>query len=106
MYSFLCLADVCSPTPGKSPAEPVDTIVPTIVGCVLAGLIVILIITYFVGRCKRTGYEKMWLQFCGGSQLTNCDWEWCDSDKTVLDNGVWYLKLSEYLKASFTYYED
>ncbi|XP_027053758.1 lysosome-associated membrane glycoprotein 1-like [Pocillopora damicornis] len=52
-------ADVCSPTPGKSPAEHVDTIVPTIVGCVLAGLIVILIITYFVGRCKRTGYEKM-----------------------------------------------
>lgn len=59
LYSFLCLADVCSPTPGKNPAEPVDTIVPTVVGCVLAGLIVILIITYFVGRCKRTGYEKM-----------------------------------------------
>lgn len=52
-------ADVCSPTPGNNLAEPVDSIVPTIVGCVLAGLIVILIITYFVGRCKRTRYEKM-----------------------------------------------
>lgn len=51
-------ADVCS-VPDNNPAEPVDTIVPMIVGCVLAGLIVILIITYFVGRCKRTGYEKM-----------------------------------------------
>ncbi|XP_078379146.1 lysosome-associated membrane glycoprotein 1-like isoform X2 [Oculina patagonica] len=52
-------ADVCSSSSGGNPAEPVDTVVPTAVGCVLAGLIVILIITYFVGRCKRPGYEKM-----------------------------------------------
>lgn len=52
-------ADVCSPNAGRNPAEPVDTIVPTAVGCVLAGLIVILIITYIVGRCRRPGYQKM-----------------------------------------------
>lgn len=52
-------ADVCSPNAGGNPAEPVDTIVPTAVGCVLAGLIVILIITYIVGRCRRPGYQKM-----------------------------------------------
>ncbi|KAJ7392649.1 Lysosome-associated membrane glycoprotein 1 [Desmophyllum pertusum] len=52
-------ADVCSSSSGGKPAEPVDTVVPTAVGCVLVGLIVILIITYFVGRCKRSGYEKM-----------------------------------------------
>lgn len=51
-------ADVCFAKTGK-PADAVDTIVPTVVGCVLAGLVVILIITYFVGRCKRPGYEKM-----------------------------------------------
>ena len=61
-YQFLCFcfsADVCSPNAGGNPAEPVDTIVPTAVGCVLAGLIVILIITYIVGRCRRPGYQKM-----------------------------------------------
>ncbi|XP_074632916.1 lysosome-associated membrane glycoprotein 1-like isoform X1 [Acropora palmata] len=51
-------ADVCAV--GEKLAEPVDTIVPTVVGCVLAGLIVILIFTYFVGRCKTpAGYQHM-----------------------------------------------
>ncbi|XP_020624395.1 lysosome-associated membrane glycoprotein 1-like [Orbicella faveolata] len=52
-------ADVCSSSSNGTPAEPVDTVVPTAVGCVLAGLVIILIITYFVGRCKKPGYEKM-----------------------------------------------
>jgi len=52
-------ADVCPSSNNGTPAEPVDTVVPTAVGCVLAGLVVILIITYFVGRCKKSGYEKM-----------------------------------------------
>lgn len=52
-------ADVCSSSSNGTPAEPVDTVVPTAVGCVLAGLVVILIITYFVGRCKKPGYQKM-----------------------------------------------
>jgi len=57
---YLCFtADVCFANSGQKPAEPIDTVVPTAVGCVLAGLVVVLIITYFVGRCKRPGYEKM-----------------------------------------------
>lgn len=52
-------ADFCFVNSGGKHADPVDTIVPTAVGCVLAGLVVILIITYFVGRCKRPGYERM-----------------------------------------------
>ncbi|XP_068686379.1 lysosome-associated membrane glycoprotein 1-like [Montipora foliosa] len=51
-------ADICTSTIPVD-AKPVDTIVPIAVGCVLAGLIIILIITYFVGRCKRPGYQKM-----------------------------------------------
>ena len=57
--SCLCFtADVCFAKTGGKP-EAVDSVVPTAVGCVLAGLVVILVITYFVGRCKRPGYEKM-----------------------------------------------
>ena len=59
MFWFPFTADVCFAKASGNPAEPVDTVVPIAVGCVLAGLIVILIITYFVGRCKRPGYEKM-----------------------------------------------
>lgn len=56
---FLCLVDVCFLTLGKSLVEYVVIIVLIIVSCVLVGLIVIFIIIYFVGRCKRIGYEKM-----------------------------------------------
>ena len=56
---FCLSADVCPPNAGGNPPEPVDTIVPTAVGCVLAGLILILIITYIVGRCRRPGYQRM-----------------------------------------------
>lgn len=58
-FFYLLTADVCALE--EKPAQPVDTIiVPTVVGCVLAGLIVILIITYFVGRCKTpAGYQHM-----------------------------------------------
>lgn len=57
-FFYLFTADVCAL--GEKPAKPVDTIVPTVVGCVLAGLTVILIITYFVGRCKTpAGYQHM-----------------------------------------------
>ena len=57
-FFYLLTADVCAV--GEKLAEPVDTIVPTVVGCVLAGLIVILIFTYFVGRCKTpAGYQHM-----------------------------------------------
>lgn len=57
-FFYLFTADVCAL--GEKPAKPVDTIVPTVVGCVLAALTVILIITYFVGRCKTpAGYQHM-----------------------------------------------
>ena len=51
--------DLCSAANNNGAASVEDNIVPIAVGCALIGMVVVLIITYCVGRAQRTGYEKM-----------------------------------------------
>merc|ERR1711892_1623639 len=46
--------------PEKPPEDPSDT-VPIVVGCVLAGLIIVVFVSYFVVRSRRTT-NYMWIK--------------------------------------------
>lgn len=52
--------DCYKDNPTKKPTEPNNDIVPIAVGCALAGLVLIVLIAYVIGRRKsHRGYEKV-----------------------------------------------
>ena len=56
-----CPEDTPTPTPSPSPTSSKNNdIVPIAVGCALAGLVLIVLIAYVIGRRKsHSGYEKV-----------------------------------------------
>ena len=56
-----CPEDTPSPSPSPSPTSSKNNdIVPIAVGCALAGLVLIVLIAYVIGRRKsHSGYEKV-----------------------------------------------
>ena len=56
-----CPEDTPTPSPSPSPASSKNNdIVPIAVGCALAGLVLIVLIAYVIGRRKsHSGYEKV-----------------------------------------------
>lgn len=55
-----CPQDSTTPTTARTPTKKPSDVIPIAVGCALAGLVLIVLIAYVIGRRKsHSGYEKV-----------------------------------------------